>query len=104
MKSSKSYLSLLPVLSVMFLCTFSGLASAALTVDELKAKIREFGAQVAETAREREAAFRTEMEQQRKQTADTVALRNAAEARSNTLVAQIEENKARIIELQDLLD
>jgi biopolymer transport protein ExbB len=104
MKSSKSFLSLLSVLSVMFLCSFSSLATAALTVDELKAKIREFSAQVAETAREREAAFRTEMERQRKQTADTVALRNAAEARSDTLVAQIEANKARIIELQDLLD
>jgi biopolymer transport protein ExbB len=104
MKSSKSYLSLLTVISLFCLSGFSGVATAALTADELMAKVREFSASVAETNRERETAFREEFERQRKLTTDTVAERNAAEARSNDLNMQIADNKALIIELQERLD
>src|SRR5687768_7861162 len=104
MKSSKSCLSLLTVITFVFLSGFSGLANAALTVDQLMAKVREFSTDVANTAREREAAFRTEMEKQRKLAADTLALRNAAEARSNNLIAEIEANKTRQAELEQLLE
>jgi biopolymer transport protein ExbB len=82
----------------------SSFAAAALTPDELMAKIREYSTAVAKTAKEREVAFREEFEAQRKLTNDTVAQRNAAEARSNALNAQIVANKARTIELQELLD
>src|SRR5688572_13071579 len=104
MKSSKSYLSLLTVVSLFCLSGFSSVALAALSADELMAKIREFNAQVAETSKEREVAFREEFERQRKLTTDTVAQRNAAEARSNDLNQQITDNKALTIELQERLD
>lgn len=104
MKSRKSYLSPLTVILLFCLSGFSALATAALTPDQLMAKIREFNTQVTNTAKEREARFKEEFEKQRKLTADTVALRNAAEARSNSLNTQIADNKARIIELQELLD
>ncbi len=104
MKSSKSYLSLLTVISLFCLSGFSSIAVAALTADELAAKIREFSASVTETTREREVAFREEFERQRKLTTDTVAQRNAAEARSNDLNTQITDNKALIVEMNERLD
>jgi biopolymer transport protein ExbB len=104
MKSSKFYVSLLTVISLFCLSGFSSLANAALTPDELMAKVREFTAEVAATAKEREAAFRAEMEEQRKLTADTVGKRNAAEALSNDLIAQVEANRARKVELDQLLE
>lgn len=104
MKSSKSYLSLLTVISLFCLSGFSSVATAALTADELMAKIREFSNSVAETSREREVVFRQEFERQQKQTNDTVAQRNAAEQRSNDLNTQIADNKTLTAELQERLD
>lgn len=104
MKSSKSCLTLLTIISFAVMSGLSSLATAALSPDELLAKVREFSAAVTKTGNQREVAFREEFEKQRKLTNDTVALRNAAEARSNTLNEQIVENKARTIELQELLD
>jgi biopolymer transport protein ExbB len=104
MKSSKSYLSILTVISLLCLSGFSSVATAALTADELMAKIREFSASVAETTKERGAIFREEFESQRKLTNETVAKRNAAENHSNELIQEIADNKTLLAEMNERLD
>lgn len=91
------------LVAIFSLACFGTVASAA-TLDELLDKIREQRVNEATIASGREADFRSKRDAQQKLYEDTLALRNAAEARSDALVAEIEANRTLIAELGDLLD
>jgi len=77
-------------------------APAAPAVDYM-AKIRAERTALQAIAKEREARFRSEMEDQRKLNAKAQADRTAAEARSKRLDENFSANEKRIAELNDLL-
>jgi len=82
---------------------FSSMAGAQVSAEDILAKIRAEGANEQNIAREREARFRNEMEEQRKQTAKVQADKNVADARTKRLDGQYAENEKRIKELNELL-
>ena len=71
---------------------------------DVMAKIKAQNAAEAKLAKERDARFRQAMEEQERLARETTEKRNAAEARSNALSAQIERDFAAIQEMKGVLE
>lgn len=97
--------SLKRALVTALVCTaFGATVTQAQTAEELLNKIRAERTAEQNLAREREARFRNEMEEQRKQTAKVMAEKNAADARTKRLDAEYDANEKKIKELNVLLE
>lgn len=83
---------------------FSSMAGAQVSAEDILAKIRAERTNEQNIAREREARFRNDMEEQRKLTQKVQADKNVADARTKRLDAQYADNEKRIKELKALLE
>ena len=75
----------------------------AIAISDLNQSVKALREKEAKIAKDREAAFRGELQKQQQLARDALARRNAAEARGNALNAAYDSNVARIAEMTQLL-
>jgi biopolymer transport protein ExbB len=78
-------------------------AGPAVSFEGLRAQTKALAAEEAKLAQAREAEFRKQFERQQRLLNEAIAKRNAAEATSNALSRQFDENEIRIADLGKLL-
>jgi biopolymer transport protein ExbB len=78
-------------------------AQGGVSIGNLSQQIQRLRDDERRVAQERETRFRNELQRQERLAQEAVARRNAAEARSNALDRQWNENEGRIAELSELL-
>jgi biopolymer transport protein ExbB len=78
-------------------------AAGAVSIADLNQSVEQLRANEAKLAQQREAAFRSELQEQEKLAREALARRDAAEARGNALNKAFDSNVVRIAELTQLL-